>query len=95
MFYINSDNTGDMPTGTATLGIRAVADKSLGMQFFIAFTIAYLYYWCVTYCCLLHDPAPDPGSWSCVKSDILDSLILDDSGNTADMPKDTATLGAL
>ena len=44
MFYINSDNTGDMPTGTAALGIRAVADKSLGMQFFIAFTIAYLYY---------------------------------------------------
>ena len=78
----DSDDTASMPKDTATSGIRAVADKSVGMQFFIVFTIAYLYYWCVTYCCLLLDPAPAPCSWSCLNSDILDSVILDDE-NTA------------
>ena len=43
-FYVNSDNTGDMPTDTATSGIGAVAGKCVGMQFFIVFTIAYFYY---------------------------------------------------
>ena len=33
-----------MPTDTATLDIRAIADISVGMQFFIAFAFAYLYY---------------------------------------------------
>ena len=82
-----------MPTDTATSGIGAVADKCVGMQFFIVFTIAYLYYCCVTYCCLLLGPAPDPCSWSSFNSDIIDSVILDDSDDTASMPKDTATSG--
>ena len=30
-FYINKDNTADMPTDTATLDIRAVGDNSVGM----------------------------------------------------------------
>ena len=33
-----------MPTDTATLDIRAIADISVGRQFFIAFAFAYLYY---------------------------------------------------
>ena len=89
-FYINSDNTGNMPTDTATSNIGAVADKCVGMKFFIVFAIAYFYY-CVTYCCLLLGPAPC--SWSSFNSDIIDSVILDDSDDTASMPKDTATSG--
>ena len=33
-----------MPTDTATLGLRAVADKSVSIQLFITFTFGYLYY---------------------------------------------------
>ena len=49
-----------MPKDTATSGIRAVADKSVGMQFFIVFTIICIIDVLLTAVCYLTLPLPLP-----------------------------------